>query len=84
VIVYPTDRTRWFAGSRRVQATRPGTDGRFAFANLPAGDYLIAALTDVEPGEWQRPAFLAQLVPSSIAITLPDGGRVTQDFKIAR
>jgi hypothetical protein len=67
-----------------VQTTRPDTAGRFTVRGLPPGSYRIAALTDVEPDEWQSPEFLATLVPSSIAITLGPGERKHQDLRIAR
>ena len=84
VVVFSADRDYWTAQSRRLRSTRPGTDGRFAFADLPPGEYLIAALTDVEPDEWQSPAFLEQLVPGSIRVTIADGQRVTQDIRVVR
>ena len=42
VVVFSADRTFWRPASRRIRFTRPGTDGRFALRDLPAGDYLIA------------------------------------------
>ena len=63
---------------------RPGTDGSFSFANLPAGEYRLAAVTDVETNEWFEPAFLDRLVSTSIALTLADGERKRQDVKIGR
>ncbi len=58
IIVFSIDRAFWTPSSRRVRQTRPATDGVFSVKGLPAGDYYIAALTDVEPGEWYDPAFL--------------------------
>jgi hypothetical protein len=83
VIVFPTDQALWRPGSRRVQATRPADDGRYVFENLPPGDYRIAALTDVEDGEWDDAAFLAQLLPASLELSLGDGG-TTFDLRVAR
>lgn len=82
IIVYSSDKTFWTPQSRRIQSVRPGSDGRFTAKNLPPGDYLIAAVTDVEQGEWYDPAFLTQLLPGSTKVTLPDGGKVTQDLQI--
>jgi hypothetical protein len=84
VVIFPAERERWRPGARRIRSTRPASDGRFSVADLPAGDYLIAALTDVEPNEWQDPAFLEQLVPGAFKVTLADGGRVIQDLQIKR
>jgi hypothetical protein len=42
----------------------------------------VAVLTEVEPDEWHDPAFLQQLVPSSVTIEIGDGERKTQDLKL--
>jgi uncharacterized protein (DUF2141 family) len=84
VVAFPVDRTLWTSLPRRLKSVRPGTDGRFAFADLPAGEYLIAALTDVDPDEWQSSSFLEQLVTAAIKVTIPPGGRVTQDIRVTR
>jgi hypothetical protein len=62
---------------------RPATDGEFRFADLPAGAYRIAALTDVEPSDWQHASFLEQIAAGSLPVTIGEGGRVRQDLQIA-
>jgi hypothetical protein len=84
VVVYPADQALWRPGARRIRSVRPGNDGAFSVSDLPAGDYLIAALTDVEPDEWQQPAFLRQLVPASVKVAIADGQLTRQDLRIAR
>ena len=84
VVAFSTDRTYWIEQSRRLKSVRPGTDGRFTFTGLPAGDYLVAALTDVDPDEWQSPSFLEQLVPAAIRVAIASGARVTQDIRVVR
>lgn len=84
VIAFPVDPRYWTPGSRRVQAVRPATDGRFTLRNLVAGEYRLAAVTDVETGEWFVPAFLRALLPGAIAITLADGERRDQPLRIGR
>jgi hypothetical protein len=83
VIVFSSDNRFWTPQSRRIQAARPATDGRFSFHDLPAGDYRLAAVADVEPGLWFSPAFLRQLIGASTTVTLTEGDRKTQDLKIA-
>jgi uncharacterized protein (DUF2141 family) len=82
VIVFPADVTLRTA-ARRVQATRPATDGFFSFADLPAGEYLLAAVTDVEPDEWKKTTFLDQIAPRGVAVTLGEGEKKTQNLGIA-
>jgi uncharacterized protein (DUF2141 family) len=84
VIVFSADRAHWFPGTRRTRAMRPESDGAFSVTELPAGAYLIAAVTDAATDEWQRPAFLEQLAPLALPVTVPDGGIVRQDLQIAR
>ena len=83
VIAYAADRKFWGPHARRVQAVRPGVDGRFAIKDLPPGDYLLAALTDVDQDEWQDMAFLEGLVPASIKVTIAEGEKKVQDLRIA-
>jgi hypothetical protein len=84
VIVFAAEAGYWVPGSRRIAAGRPGVDGRFRFADLPPGRYLIGAVTDVEQDQWFDAAFLEQLKAASLPITLPEGGRVTQNIRIGR
>lgn len=83
IIVFPTDSQFWVPQSRRIQSVRPGTDGRYTVRNLPPGQYAIAAVTDVEPGEWFDPTFLQELSGASMRITLVDGDRKTQDIRLS-
>ena len=82
VVVFTTERAFWRPGSRRVQFTRPGTDGRFAFRDLPAGDYRIAALTDLEAADLIDPSFMDALVPASVPVVVRDGDTTTQDLRL--
>ena len=58
VVVFARDKAYWIAQSRRIRTARPGVDGKYVMPNLPPGDYLMTAVTDLEPGEWFDPAFL--------------------------
>jgi hypothetical protein len=82
IVVYARDRVLQTPPSRRVSMVRPASDGSFTLRDLPPGDYLVAAATDLEQGEWRDPAFLAQLVPASIPLTLAEGETKRQDIRI--
>jgi hypothetical protein len=82
VVVFASDSRFWTPDSRRIQGIRPGSDGRFSVKNLPAGEYRIAVVTDVEPGEWFQPDFLKQLVSASTAVRLADGQKVEQVLRV--
>ena len=83
VIIFSSDQRYWVANGRRVRSARPSTDGKFSFSGLPAGDYRIAAVTDVEPGGWTDPAFLQQLMNASLSVRLVEGTPVTQDIRVS-
>jgi protocatechuate 3,4-dioxygenase beta subunit len=81
IIAFPADRALWRWQSRRILQTRPSSDGRFLF-RLPAGEYLIGAVTDVEQNEWFEPAFLETLVPASIKLGLAEGEKKVQHIRL--
>jgi hypothetical protein len=82
ILAFPADRALWSA-TRRIRTGRPSTDGKFTLANLPAGDYLLAAIADLGPNESTDPAFLEQAVPAALKITIAPGEKKTQDLRIS-
>ncbi len=84
VVAFSSDRSFWRAPWRRVRSTQPATDGHFVFHDLPSGDYLLAALTDVEPSDLADAVFLDGLVPAAVAVHLGEGETRTQNLRISR
>jgi hypothetical protein len=82
IIVFSTSERAWYERSRAIAQTRPASDGQFTVRNLPPGEYFLAAVTDVEPNEWFNPAFLRELVPAAIRLTLAEGERKVQNVQI--
>lgn len=82
VIAFAADRNLWGPSARRVQAVRPDANGRYVFSTMPAGDYLISAVMDVDPDEWQDPAFLEKLVAASAKVTIADGEKKVLDLRL--
>ncbi len=82
IVVFSSDQRFWTPGSRRISTARPGTDGKFTLRGLPAGDYQIAALGDLEPGMQYDLEFLRALLAASTRVTLGEGAKVTQDLRI--
>ena len=83
LILYPADERYWVPQSRRIRSTRPSTDGQFSFTGIPAGDYKIVAMVDVEPGAWFDPSFLQQVDAASTRITIGDGEKKVQNLQIS-
>jgi hypothetical protein len=82
VVVFSTDRTYWRTGSRRVMSAQPSSDGRFVLAGLPAGDYHLAVVTDLDTRELASQTFLESLIASAIPVTMAEGERKRQDIRI--
>jgi len=82
VIAFAADSRFWTPQSRRILTARPATDGSFTFRDLPPGDYLLAAVTDVETGQWFDPAFLRPLTGTAATMKLTEGTRTAQTLRV--
>jgi uncharacterized protein (DUF2141 family) len=82
VIVFSVDQSHWQPRARRIQGVRPSADGAYTFSGLPAGDYYLAAIDDVEPGEWFDPAFLQRLLPAAMKLSIADAEQKVQDIRL--
>jgi hypothetical protein len=78
-ILFSIDRVQWRPLSRRILTSRVAGDGTFSFGDIPPGDYSLAAVDDVEPGEWFDPSFLQRIEPTAIRMTISEGEKKTQD-----
>jgi hypothetical protein len=83
IVAFPADPNLWSAG-RRLQFVRPTTDGRFAFGDLPPGEYCLAALTELDPNMWTQPDELAAFLPASVRVVIHEGERVVQNVRLTR
>jgi hypothetical protein len=82
VVLFSEDRALWHERSPRLRVMRPAADGSFSTRDLLPGKYRIAALTDLEEGEWRTAAFLDSVFDASIAVTVTDGQTTRQDIRI--
>jgi protocatechuate 3,4-dioxygenase beta subunit len=82
VILYSVDRTAWYGQSRRILSSRPASDGAYTMRNVIPGEYFLAAVEDVESGEWFDPEFLQRILPTTTRITIGDGEKKLQDLKV--
>jgi hypothetical protein len=83
IIVFPADRALWTSGSRRAKAARPASDGTYKILGLPAGNYLLVAVTDFEASDLSDAIYLTQLAAVASPIALADGEKKTQNLKLA-
>jgi len=83
VVVFPADERLWFPQSRQITTARTDQSGAYTLASIPAGDYLVVAVDDVEQGEWFDPAFLDQIRGSAAKLRIEEGEQRVQDLKPA-
>jgi hypothetical protein len=76
VVVFATDRERWFLESRFLKHSTPGKGGVFEVRGLPGGDYFVAAVDQLQMEEWRDPDFLESIVSGATRVTLGDGQRL--------
>jgi hypothetical protein len=84
VLMFSTDRTLWSPGTRRTKSARALENGSYAIDALPAGEFYLCAVTELDPMLINDPSYLEQLIRSSIKITLADGEKKKQDLRIGR
>jgi hypothetical protein len=83
VVVFPVDPGRWHWRSRRIALAGLDGDGRFEVRHLPPGDYHLAVLVDILPGEQYDPELLQNLARAAVPVRLVIGEQTRQDIQIA-
>ncbi len=76
ILVFSTDRDRWYPASRYLRQTASTADGTFTVAGLPPGSYYTSVVAQIPTdGEdaWQDPQFLESLVAQGTTVTVVDG-----------
>jgi hypothetical protein len=87
VVAFPADQAYWIGESRRILTAPSDAAGRFTLGGpgpltLPAGEYLLAVVPDLERDEQFDRAFLASLVSSAVRVGLRPGEQKVQDLAI--
>jgi hypothetical protein len=82
MVLFTADRAQWRAQSRRILISRTASDGTYTFRSVPPGEYLLAPVDDVEPGEWFDPSFLQRLTAGALGVTIAEGEKKVQDVKV--
>jgi hypothetical protein len=83
VILFAAERTLWTPMSRRIRAVTSAADGTFLFRMVAPGEYWLAAVSDVDDGEWYDPALLERLVTScAVKKSISEEEKKTLDVRI--
>lgn len=81
IVVVTTERSLWLPGARRIRVAAPATDGSFTVNDLPAGEYAVAAVQDLDTADLANEDFLTRLLGSAFKLSLSEGERRRQDLK---
>jgi protocatechuate 3,4-dioxygenase beta subunit len=84
VVAFSADRSHWRRESRRIRAARPAIDGAYELTDLPAGEYLVAAVPLMPTEAWRQPAFLEELAAAAVRIVVGDGEQKTLTVSVSR
>jgi len=85
VVVFSTDRDRWYQASRFLRRTAAGPNGVFSVTGLSFGAYYVAAVAQLPPyGEdgWQDPEFLERLAAGATTVTLSEGQKQLVNLRL--
>lgn len=88
VVIFSTDRSKWFANSRFLKLGRPSQDGSFEVVGLPPGEYWVAAVDSIQgnqnSGEWEKPEVLETLSTRATRVVLAERERSTVMLRLIR
>jgi hypothetical protein len=85
LILFSTDRDRWYPGSRFLRHAITGAGGAFGLASVPPGSYYAAAVATIPPDgndAWEEPAYLESLVAHSRELSFGDGQKQILNLKL--
>jgi hypothetical protein len=84
VALFSQDHARWKVPMNRYFAlARPGDDGGFKVATLPAGEYYAIALDRIAPEDWEDPDTLESLSRLATTFALTPGDTRTLNLRLS-
>lgn len=89
VVLFPTRREQWFAGSPGIRMTGgPDGHGGYSFRSVRPDDYFLIAVDTLEgdgdSGEWQDPEVLERFALVARRVTAGERQQVTADLPLVR
>lgn len=84
LVAFSADETLWGSTGRRLKPpVAADPDGTFRIEGLPAGEYFLAAVTEMDPDDLVDASFLASLAAQAIRITLVEGEKKVQNLRLS-
>jgi len=84
ILAFPVDRNSWYWHSRAIQFQKLSNVADFDLRKLPAGEYFLAALADLEPDQEFDPTFLEEVSAAAVRVTLVAGVPVVQNLQVGK
>jgi hypothetical protein len=81
VIYFPVEREQWTKYGfqpTRLRSVPVSTGGVFTITRIPAGEYLVIAVSEAHASRWQDPEFLTRVAPLATKVSVQWGAAVTQ------
>jgi hypothetical protein len=88
LLIFSSDRDRWYPGSRFLRRSGADGSGNFTVRGLPPGDYFVAAValgsSVLREGvdAWQDPEFLESIAQRATRATLAEGQRLSINARL--
>jgi hypothetical protein len=85
VVVFPAEPEQWRdpgLNPGRMRTAFTSTAGAFRIRTLPAGDYLVAAVSIEHVDAWQQPEFFARVRSAATPVTIRWGEARTVDVRV--
>jgi len=73
ILLFPRERGLWHLAPRYFATGRPDGDGMFRLRGLLPGDYIVAAVDDLDPQDSSNPLLLERLSTVGHSISLREG-----------
>lgn len=87
LLIFSSDRERWYPGSRFLRRSGAQSAGNFAVTGLPPGDYFVAPVSGTRVlrenvDAWQDPEFLEAISSRAARAALTEGQKLSISARV--
>lgn len=82
IVVFPVDRGAWYWHSPAIQIQKLSSVADFDLRKLPAGEYFLAALSDLAADQEFDPVFLEEVSAAAVRVKLVAGVTTIQNLRV--